>query len=291
MDQLLHDRVNVVRLVSRLQRDVSERVWEKRSDLPAWVQVSRAQTNVKYARKLLAKIRKHEDDVPYSPSTSSFPTVVKCLDDIEPVLQKAYNELAPKPQIRKSLVSSLPKPELCPSVPATAAPTTRSTSEGMNRLTQPESTHPVPQPLELDLLLASDNAVSLPSVPNSPFAPRTLGSEMPIPTDNEAQVEPASSSFLATSLQTQEELSAQLAQMAARLKLNTMHFTEALEKDKAVLEGAEMKLQGNFTRMKAERSRLGAYSSKSGGTTWIVFFSIIVVAIAWAVMFVIIRLT
>lgn len=92
-------------------------------------------------------------------------------------------------------------------------------------------------------------------------------------------------------MRTQEELSAQLAQMATQLKMNSLHFTEALARDRAVMEGAEEKLEGNLTRMQAERGRLKITGAKRGSTTWIVLFAIFAVAVAWVVMFLIIRIT
>ena len=194
--------------------------------------------------------------------------------------------------MRKSLVSSLPKPELQSPVPASLVPinTLRSDFPGEAGVSQPNSVqHPAPP--GLDLLLAADNEAPLPLPGLTPsFDSQDRDTRRP-ESDEKTEPDASASSFLTTSLQTQEELSAQLAQMATRLKLNAVHFTEALEKDKAVLEGAEKKLESNFTQMKTQRSRLGVYSSKSGGTTWRVFISIIVVAVTWVVMFLTIRLT
>jgi len=79
--------------------------------------------------------------------------------------------------------------------------------------------------------------------------------------------------------------------MAAQLKLNAQYFTEALVKDKSVMEDAENKLEGNLTRLVGERGRLKVHSAKSGSTTWIVLGAILVVSFAWVVMFLLIRVT
>lgn len=79
--------------------------------------------------------------------------------------------------------------------------------------------------------------------------------------------------------------------MASQLKANSLRFTDALVKDKAVLEGAEEKLQGNLTKMQKERGRLGVLRGKSGSTTWLVLGSLVVVMIAWVVTFLLIRIT
>lgn len=79
--------------------------------------------------------------------------------------------------------------------------------------------------------------------------------------------------------------------MATQLKMNSLHFTEALARDRAVMEGAEEKLGGNLTRMQKERGRLKVHSAKSGSTTWMVMGAIIVVVGAWVFMFLLIRVT
>lgn len=97
--------------------------------------------------------------------------------------------------------------------------------------------------------------------------------------------------FLTTSLQTQEELSLQLSQMAAQLKRNALHFADSLDKDKNVIESAQEKLESNLGGMKGERTRLRDHSGKSSHTTWMVVGSLLTVVLAWVFMFFIIRLT
>jgi SNARE protein 1 len=101
----------------------------------------------------------------------------------------------------------------------------------------------------------------------------------------------SSTRILSASLQTQEQLSKQLAEMASRLKQNTLHFTDALARDRAVIEGAQEKLEGNLTGMTTQRTRLKAQGSKSGNTTWMVLAAIAVVMIAWILTFLLIRIT
>ena len=97
--------------------------------------------------------------------------------------------------------------------------------------------------------------------------------------------------FLATSLQTQEALSSQLADMAVQLRRNAEHFGTALEKDKGVVELVQEKLEQNLGSMVANRGNLKTVAAKSGGTTWLVFISVMVVTIAWVMMMLLIRLT
>ena len=109
--------------------------------------------------------------------------------------------------------------------------------------------------------------------------------------DPAAKPSSLSPEFLTTSRQTQDDISERLAEMAAQLRRNAQTFSEALEDDKEAVAEADIKLDSNLTLMQKERGRLGTYSSKSKGTTWIVIASILVVAVAWVIMFVVIRLT
>ena len=97
--------------------------------------------------------------------------------------------------------------------------------------------------------------------------------------------------FLKTSTAVQEDLADQLAQMARQLKLNAQHFSEALEKDKGVVQETEEKVDNNYDTLTKERVRLRDHRSKSRGTTWIVILSILVVFIGFFVTFFVIRIT
>ena len=89
----------------------------------------------------------------------------------------------------------------------------------------------------------------------------------------------------------QEELSAQLAQMAGQLRRNAEHFSTALAADQAVLRSAEEKIGTNYDVMKRERVRLRDHRGKSLGTTCLTITSVLVVAIAFLVMFFLLRFT
>jgi membrane fusion protein Use1 len=89
----------------------------------------------------------------------------------------------------------------------------------------------------------------------------------------------------------QEELSAQLAQMAGQLRRNAEHFSTALAADQAVLRNAEEKIGANYDVMKRERVRLRDHRGKSLGTTCLTIISVLVVAVAFLVMFFVLRLT
>ena len=149
-----------------------------------------------------------------------------------------------------------------------------------------------------DLLLGPADEAP-PTRPGLPVVPSLSDTTTPYPPSysSSSQIKPSApaadqpNAHLMTSLQTQEELSLQLAQMATQLKLNALHFTESLAKERAVMEGAEEKLEANLTRLKGERGRLKEHSSKSSSTTWLVLGAILVVVIAWIFMFLVIRIT
>ena len=86
-------------------------------------------------------------------------------------------------------------------------------------------------------------------------------------------------------------MSEQLANMAAQLKRNAMHFAGALEKDKAVVTEAQEKMERNFDVMTKERVRLRDHRSKSWGTTWLVVLSLVVALVGFILTFFVIRIT
>jgi hypothetical protein len=130
-------------------------------------------------------------------------------------------------------------------------------------------------PLEV---LASDAGVVSPAHhPASPLAPA-------------ADAAPAQA-LLQHSTVLQEELSAQLAQMAGQLRRNAEHFSSALATDQAVLRNAEEKIVANYDGMKRERVRLRDHRGRSIGTTCLTITSVLVVTVAFVVMFFVLRFT
>ena len=79
--------------------------------------------------------------------------------------------------------------------------------------------------------------------------------------------------------------------MATQLKRNAQHFSDSLDKDKSLIQSAADVLEKNYDTMTKERVRLKDHRSKSFGTTWMVFGSLLVVSITWVLMFFVIRLT
>ncbi len=77
--------------------------------------------------------------------------------------------------------------------------------------------------------------------------------------------------------------------MAKQLKRNAVHFSNSLEKDKAVVEDAQAKLEVNHDVMQKERLRLRDHSGKSRGTTCMVLGIILLVLVVFMLMVSLIR--
>ncbi|WFD31109.1 hypothetical protein MSPP1_002142 [Malassezia sp. CBS 17886] len=99
----------------------------------------------------------------------------------------------------------------------------------------------------------------------------------------------------ATSLQSdrgvQDALSSELLRMASVLKRNSAAFTDALERDRKLVEETTGRLDNNLTLMTRTRGQLGVFSKKARSMGWFTVTSIVMVLLSWAVMFVVIRLT
>lgn len=126
-------------------------------------------------------------------------------------------------------------------------------------------------------------------------APKSTDSLLPpsIPTlpKEDSNTTAAAPAFLQNSAALQEEMAEQLAKMATQLKRNAVHFAGSLEKDKAIVQDAQEKMERNYDGMTKERVRLRDHRSKSWGTTGIVILSLIVAVIGFVMTFFVIRLT
>ncbi|KAG8967476.1 hypothetical protein FRC05_002071 [Tulasnella sp. 425] len=96
--------------------------------------------------------------------------------------------------------------------------------------------------------------------PSSETPEKTLQSERPPPYESRPappsrkSTLPAQPAFLTASLDTQEELADQLAQMGRQLKLNALHLANSISKEKDVMEDAGVKLETNLDTMTKERT-------------------------------------
>jgi SNARE protein 1 len=89
----------------------------------------------------------------------------------------------------------------------------------------------------------------------------------------------------------QQELSDQLAKMATQLKRNAIHFSDSLAKDQAVVEDAQLKIEGNYDVIQRERLRVRDLRGKTGSTTCLVVMSVVAVLVAFIIMVLVMRAT
>ncbi|CAL1706007.1 unnamed protein product [Somion occarium] len=292
-EQILHDRVNLARLVRRLEKTVATENWNTDVDATSnatWIKARGTLQKVKFARKLLRRAELY-DTLPSSPHVR-YGVIKDSLDRLEArvggiSIRVTYKPLRPEPILPK-----IPVPVERPSVPPPSAarskkdielpliPTDADASVSISAedlLLSPSDT----APLSLD----DDSLLFPPSPARPPISPAVSSSTQG------ASAGAAAPAFLQNSTALQEELSAQLAHMATQLKNNTLHFASSLEKDKSVLTEAQEKLERNYDVMTKERVRLRDHHSKSWGTTWITILSIIVAIVGFMLTFFVIRLT
>ncbi|KZV63598.1 hypothetical protein PENSPDRAFT_691505 [Peniophora sp. CONT] len=290
-EQLLHDRVNLTRLVRRLDKTVAVPDWDKENVLDAQIKTQGMLQKVKFARKLLGNVEVYDDMDESGKYRAQHAELRRTLERIEQAVvaadQRATKPLSRPPPILPTI--PLPPPSargLEPiSVPKTAGANGETTS----------------LPSEVDLLLgATEDAIppaatAEASAPEpeptlDPVSPTFLPSR-PKPAPNPSESISEKPALLQNSAAVHEELTSELARMAAQLKANATYFSGALEKDKIALEGAEEKITSNLDAMTKERVRLRDHRGKSMGTTCLTVTSIVVVLVSFVIMFFIIRFT
>jgi SNARE protein 1 len=77
--------------------------------------------------------------------------------------------------------------------------------------------------------------------------------------------------------------------MAKQFKRNALHLSTLLEKDKAVVEDAQLKLEVNHDMMQKERVRLRDHTSKNQWTTCFTLGVVMVVLLVFLLMVSVIR--
>jgi len=235
---------------------------------------------------LLNNVELHEDD---PIASQRYEDLRRTLERLENVVIEVDTRVAPKPTRPVPILPTLPLPAL----PLSAHPLFPSVGlrEDDSGVAASESTshEEMSSIAAQDLLLSpSDTDSALRSGPINPGA--TL---LPpnLPSSPGTSTITGTPAFLQNSAALQEELSAQLAQMATQLKRNAVHFADSLEKDKSLLLDTQEKLERNHDVMKKERLRVRDHRSKSWGTTWIVLLSIVVAAVGFVLTFLVIRVT
>lgn len=263
-DQILHDRVNLPRLVKRLEKSVSEDDWSVSSQRDTWMKAQGTLQRIRHARLLLKNVE--VDDHGTSPASEHrYQRLRVTLDQVEAFVTEVEQKAAP------------PLKRPTPILPSIRVPVTKAAD--LETI-----------PVEATLIPTEDTTPSVPSVddliPSLPSVPPIL----PAPSSTTSNIT-ATPTILQNSRALQEELSEQLALMATQLRRNATHFSESLVKDKSVVEAMQEKLEGNFDFMKKERLRLRDFRGKSGSTTCLVIMSILVVLVAFMLMVFVIRVT
>ncbi|KAG2154441.1 uncharacterized protein EDB93DRAFT_1223282 [Suillus bovinus] len=270
-DQILHDRVNLPRLVKRLEKSVSEDDWSDSSQRDTWIKAQGTLQRIRHARLLLKNVE--VDDHGTSPASEHrYQRLRATLDQVEAFVTEVEQKAAP------------PLKRPAPILPSIRAPVTKAADLETS-------------PVEATLIPTEDTTQSVPSaddlIPSSQteFLPlEPLVPTLPAASSVTSNVT-ATPTILQNSRALQEELSEQLALMARQLRRNATHFSESLVKDKSVVETMQEKLEGNFDFMKKERIRLRDFRGKSGSTTCLVITSILVVLVAFMLMVFVIRVT
>ncbi|KAL7281379.1 hypothetical protein ACG7TL_004690 [Trametes sanguinea] len=285
-EKLLHDRINLARLVRRLEKTVSGEGWPddtaSASCLPPWVATRGTLQKVKHARKLLQNVESNED-ADNSSSARRYDELRRTLDRLERIVSEADMRYAPKVARPEPILPSLPPPVSVADA-SLVEPTPKIEDPSMTLL----PAEPAPAMSTQDLLLTLSDAEAFTRGPINPSESLLPPS---IPSTAEKSTSQATPAFLQNSAALHEELSAQLAQMATQLKRNAVHFADALEKDKTVVQETQEKLELNHDVMSKERVRLRDHRSKSWGTTWITILSIVVVLVGFLLTFFVIRIT
>ncbi|KAG9220337.1 hypothetical protein CCMSSC00406_0006602 [Pleurotus cornucopiae] len=263
LEQIKHDRINLARLVRRLEKSTATDEWSSGAEHSVWANTQDALQRVVFAKKLLRNVELYEDES--LSADGHFEEIHTKLDRIEGSLREVEKRFTPKRSRPKSILAQLPVPEM----DEDEAPA------GLD-----ESAPLLPAD---DLLLPPSEAPSFPSP-----IPTLLPTTAPPLASKSTAVAPK---FLHNTQALHEELSEQLAQMATQLKRNAVHFSESLAKDQAVVEDAQEKLEGNLGMMTKERVRLRDHRGKSGSTTCLVVLSLITVCALFVLMFFVIRFT
>ncbi|KAJ3032433.1 SNAP receptor use1 [Rhizophlyctis rosea] len=144
---------------------------------------------------------------------------------------------------------------------------------------------------KLSLAEAKEELLSSPSLRNRTALRRKNSDATPESrTTITASVDKDTESMLENNRKIQEDMTDELVRMAAALKNNTLTIGEKLQKDKKVLDEASTNLETSVTRLKKEGDRLGKLNVSARTTTWIIWLTILLVCVVFAITFVFMRL-
>ncbi|KAF8490386.1 hypothetical protein F5888DRAFT_1900627 [Russula emetica] len=273
-EQILHDRVNLVRLVRRLDKSINKSDWGYEKSMTLWLRAEGMLQQLKYARKLLSNVASYNDSQPSTKLRQRLTDIHGLLDKLDSFMLSVNERVIPEPPRAEPILPTLPLPP--PS-------TRRVTPSVVQRLASPSDVTSEEESVRLPLEHTLDEGGAVSSILLPPRIPAP-------PLASAADAAPAQG-LLQHGTALQEELSAQLAQMAGQLRRNAEHFSTALAADQAVLRSAEEKIGANYDVMKRERVRLRDHRGKSLGTTCLTITSVLVVTVAFLVMFFLLRFT
>ncbi|KAI9450306.1 hypothetical protein BJY52DRAFT_1303286 [Lactarius psammicola] len=289
-EQVVHDRVNLVRLVRRLDKSVNEADWGTGRSWTQWLKSERVLQQLKHARKLLGNVELDNAIQPSAKLGKRLADIRGLLDRLDASMLSVNERVAPEPSHLEPFLPTVPRPSPSvirkPDLPAVQrlAPPSHVTTGLLTTEDAETSAAAVAAAADVDLLLGSADESDSLFLPPPDRTPSTTGTR----TGGDAA---SASALLQHSTALQEELTAQLAQMAGQLRRNAEHFSGALVADQGVLRAAEEKVGANLDVMKRERVRLRDHRGKALGTTCLTISSVLVVAIAFLVMFFVIRFT
>ncbi|KAF5348155.1 hypothetical protein D9756_010771 [Leucocoprinus leucothites] len=304
-EQVIHDEVNLVRLVRRLEKSVaSEKDWD---DVAAtqrekvWLQALGTLQKVKHGRKLLKNLEQYDSEP--SPKKARQRTDLKTkLDRIELFMTEVRKRTEPTKQRPEPVLPRIPVPVIAspqPDSSPTPGPEGAAEAQGTEgSLSSTDDTNKEPLGLREQVGGGSSEALKsstlsppphsstllspvsslLPATPTHDI-PHSISSSTALPTSNATKRK-----HLQTTNSLHEDLSNQLAQMATQLKRNAQHFSDSLEKDKAVVEETQEKLEGNFATMVKERFRLRDFRVKSRKSTCLVMGIVLMVIMLFVIM-------
>ncbi|KAH7928936.1 hypothetical protein BV22DRAFT_1110199 [Leucogyrophana mollusca] len=286
-EQSIHDKINLPRLVKRLENSVTEEDWATNRDVNRndWIRAQGTLQRIRHARILLKNVEA-DDSSAMPASEQRYQRMRSTLDRLETFVTEVEKRAAPQTKRPRPILPSIPAPVQKPAPALDSAISQPPSIEATLLPAEADSDSPV-IPLAHDMLPSSQTSLPSSQRPDNMLIPSTL----PTAASPSSSKITATPTILQNSRALQEELSEQLALMATQLKRNAAHFAESLGKDKAVVEEMQEKLEGNFDVMKRERIRLRDFRGKSGSTTCLVVMSIIAVLIAFVVMVLIIRVT
>ncbi|KAG6907324.1 hypothetical protein DXG01_009406 [Tephrocybe rancida] len=238
----LHDEINLIRLVRRLNKPSPVTSPE------SWIKAQGTLQKVKFARKLLRNVE--GDGKASSKRAQQLEDIRIQLDEIEASLKDIEKPQSP---LRMQILPTLPRPAPPRSLTLDLAPSSSlPTVDGEGPAVPTD-----------DLLLPADTSAYPTStsfifptpIPPLSAIPSTSTTNL-LPPFQSTSTAAATTGFLPASNALQNELTTQLANMAAQLRRNAQHFSETLGRDQAVTDELQEKLTGNFDVMKKERVRL-----------------------------------